>query len=57
MTEQVLFSFETDEGPDRWTIVNDGVMGGLSRSRILVSDERTVVFEGRLSLENNGGFA
>ena len=57
MTEQVLFSFEDDEGPDRWTIVNDGVMGGLSRSRILLSDERTAVFEGRLSLENNGGFA
>lgn len=40
-----------------WLIVNDGVMGGVSRSQIRVTDDDTAVFEGELSLENNGGFA
>lgn len=41
-----------------WFVVNDGVMGGVSRSTIRVGEEPgTAVFEGRLSLENNGGFA
>jgi hypothetical protein len=40
-----------------WQIVNDSVMGGISVSRLdRVSDE-IVRFSGRLSLENNGGFA
>lgn len=44
--------------PDEWRIVNDGVMGGRSSST-LRRDEETgaAVFEGALSLENNGGFA
>jgi monofunctional biosynthetic peptidoglycan transglycosylase len=57
MTERVLFAFEGDEGPDRWMIVNDGVMGGLSRSRIFITQKNTAVFEGEISLANNGGFA
>lgn len=40
-----------------WTIVNDGVMGGLSSSEIIKSDENTLIFTGLVSLENNGGFA
>ncbi len=41
----------------RWQVVNDGVMGGVSRSSIQPSDHRTGLFTGNLSLENNGGFA
>jgi len=40
-----------------WYVVNDGVMGGLSQSAIRLTDQGTGVFEGDLSLENNGGFA
>jgi monofunctional biosynthetic peptidoglycan transglycosylase len=40
-----------------WLIVNDGVMGGVSSSRIWLNEEGSAVFEGQLSLENNGGFA
>lgn len=40
-----------------WRVVNDGVMGGLSQGRISVSEPGTLVFEGTLSLENNGGFS
>lgn len=37
-------------------IVNDGVMGGVSQSR-LRPDPQGVFFEGVVSLANNGGFA
>lgn len=40
---------------DCW-IVNDGVMGGLSQSS-LRQDMQGTIFEGQVSLENNGGFA
>lgn len=40
-----------------WAVVNDGVMGGRSRSRIEVLDDGTARFSGTVSLENNGGFA
>ncbi|CAM3715359.1 CIA30 family protein [Polynucleobacter arcticus] len=37
-------------------IVNDGVMGGISQSG-LRQDEQGILFEGQVSLANNGGFA
>lgn len=43
--------------PSAWTIVNDGVMGGLSSSDLTAEVGSAAVFQGRLSLENNGGFA
>ena len=42
--------------PGSWQIVNDGVMGGISSSRMVEADG-VLNFEGELSLENNGGFA
>jgi len=39
-----------------WRIVNDGVMGGLSSSKVNVDDDK-IIFGGNVSLENNGGFA
>ena len=41
----------------RWTIVNDGVMGGLSSSDLELTEEGTGLFSGFVSLDNNGGFA
>ena len=40
----------------RLWVVNDGVMGGVSQSRFRQEAEG-VVFEGEVSLRNNGGFA
>lgn len=40
----------------KWRIVNDGVMGGLSTSEIILDNDK-IVFNGNVSLENNGGFA
>jgi NADH dehydrogenase [ubiquinone] 1 alpha subcomplex assembly factor 1 len=51
-----LFSFDGN-GPG-WFPVNDGVMGGISTSSVVIDSERhRLLFSGNLSLENNGGFA
>lgn len=52
-----LIDFSSRRSVEDWRIVNDGVMGGLSMSRIQATSSGTAVFEGHLSLENNGGFA
>ncbi len=41
---------------DEFRVINDGVMGGVSNSRLRNADG-AMVFEGEVSLENNGGFA
>lgn len=43
--------------PDGWYVINDGVMGGISQSRVTFTDRGTMLFSGEVSLENNGGFA
>lgn len=40
-----------------WSVVNDGVMGGLSEGRLAVTDDGVLKFSSNLSLENNGGFS
>lgn len=40
-----------------WRIVNDGVVGGLSKGKVELTDAGTMRFFGELSLENNGGFS
>ncbi len=41
----------------RWQVVNDGVMGGLSRGSVKVTEGHTLLFAGETSLRNNGGFS
>ena len=52
-----VVDFSSPDKNPRWRIVNDGVMGGLSQSRMNLTSKETGVFEGIVSLENNGGFA
>ncbi len=56
ITEKIFFDFETATNTPVWEVVNDGVMGGLSRSSISMT-KGLLVFRGEVSLENNGGFA
>jgi len=56
-TEYMVLDFSRVEDRDSWSIVNDGVMGGISRSEIIFTENGTAVFQGTVSLENNGGFA
>lgn len=55
--EKPMYEFNNADEIDSWLIVNDGVMGGLSTSEIVLSDNNTAIFKGAVSLENNGGFA
>lgn len=52
-----ILDFGAPEAARRWQAVNDGVMGGVSEGRFRMTDAGTMEFSGRLSLENNGGFA
>lgn len=45
------------DGGLEWRIVDDGVMGGLSRGNISFPETGIMRFAGTLSLENNGGFS
>jgi len=54
---QVLFQFTGADSAKEWQAVNDGVMGGVSEGRFRITDTKTMEFIGKLSLENNGGFA
>lgn len=57
VSNYVLLDSEIMNSNSKWRIVNDGVMGGLSSSNARVTDEGKIIFNGNLSLENNGGFA
>lgn len=52
--EKIVFDFSP--GGEPWPNLDDPVMGGLSRSAMSLGGG-TAVFEGVVSLENNGGFA
>lgn len=54
---QSLFDFDSPDAAGEWQTVNDGVMGGLSDGRFRITQAKTMLFFGTLSLENNGGFA
>ena len=52
-----LYDFDGKLALSKWQIVNDGVMGGRSTSRVDVGPDESMRFSGILSLANNGGFA
>lgn len=52
-----LYDFSTEVDVEAWYAINDGVMGGLSTGSMSRTGSGAVVFEGRVSLDNNGGFA
>jgi len=54
---QTIFDFEDPSLSPRWTITNDVVMGGKSQSQMILTPNGTSLFQGSLSLENQGGFA
>jgi len=51
-----LFDFSKESSLRNWVVINDGVMGGLSRGRLALSPEGYGKFSGTVSLANNGGF-
>jgi NADH dehydrogenase [ubiquinone] 1 alpha subcomplex assembly factor 1 len=55
--EKTIVDFSSPAEQDRWEIINDAVMGGLSESRVSITDQKTALFAGVVSLENEGGFS
>ena len=53
----LVFNFNTPESGKTWVSVNDNVMGGISEGKFKITQDKTLLFYGSLSLENNGGFA
>ena len=52
-----IVNFEDSISPVEWMVVNDNVMGGVSRSSINLSNEGYMIFDGNVSLDYGGGFA
>ena len=52
-----IFDFSDESNLSSWSVVDDVVMGGKSNGKLYLSDEHHGIFEGHVSLENNGGFS
>ncbi len=56
LSDTLKINLGSKSNSSNWSIVNDGVMGGLSRGQLAFEDQH-IRFSGKLSLENNGGFS
>jgi hypothetical protein len=57
MLKTTLFDFHKKVDISPWKIINDTVMGGISKSAFSLNSQGNGVFKGFVSLENNGGFS
>lgn len=48
--------FGKEKKGKKWQVINDGVMGGLSKGNSRLTDN-SILFKGEVSLDNNGGFS
>ena len=56
MFNKEVIKFDSVEKIKSWSTINDSVMGGVSTSKFYY-DGNQAIFEGKISLKNNGGFA
>lgn len=52
-----IFDFNKESNISNWVVIDDVVMGGRSNGSFSLNAEGHGVFEGAVSLENNGGFS
>ena len=55
--KKVIFDFDNDADTKNWIVVNDVVMGGKSSGNFKINNLGHGLFEGFISLKNNGGFS
>jgi NADH dehydrogenase [ubiquinone] 1 alpha subcomplex assembly factor 1 len=55
--QNMIYDFTSKSDISEWYTTNDTVMGGISNSSIQINKNGNGVFSGRVSTENNGGFA
>ena len=53
----MLYDFSQNSLKSDWQIVDDVVMGGRSEGKFSINEEGNGIFQGKVSLENNGGFS
>lgn len=56
VAQEKKVDFGKNKDGERWNIINDGVMGGLSKGQTWTTED-AVTFTGTVSLQNNGGFS
>ena len=54
---RIIVNFGDPINSGEWMVVNDNVMGGVSRSKFKINPEGYMVFKGNVSLDYGGGFA
>ena len=54
---KLLLDFEDTDKSGRWMVVNDNVMGGVSRSNVKLHSDGHLLFDGEVSTNYGGGFA
>ena len=54
---KTIFDFNQDSDLSNWYVVEDRVMGGVSTGDFSLTSDGHALFQGKVSLENNGGFA
>lgn len=55
-SNKIIIDFQKRQTMKDWYVVNDGVMGGLSKGTFTLNTEGNAMFEGNVTTENNGGF-
>ncbi len=56
-TAKMLFNFNMPSESSQWIAIDDVVMGGRSESSLKYDASGAAIFSGKVSFENNGGFA
>ena len=54
---RLIVNFVEPMNAFKWIVVNDNVMGGISRSRVSINEDGYMLFNGNVSLDYGGGFA
>lgn len=57
MSSELIFDFDQHSNLRNWIIVDDVVMGGRSAGKFQLTKDGFGLFNGNVSLENNGGFS
>ena len=57
MSTVMIYAFDKNSQENDWRIVDDVVMGGDSNGKFSIDNDGHGVFEGKISLENSGGFS
>lgn len=57
MNSNIIFDFNENSNINGWIVADDIVMGGRSAGNFSLNSDGHGVFEGSISLENNGGFS